>query len=80
MRSQISAAILAASLAASVACVGRVRFYDEPHHDYHRWNSHEEVVYRGYLNEEHRPYRDFHSLSAQEQNEYWTWRHGHSDR
>jgi hypothetical protein len=52
--------------------------YDEPHRDYHRWNTGEES-YRAYLAERQRDYRAFGSLERSEQNQYWDWRHNHRD-
>ena len=65
------------ALASAIGCSARVRVYDEPHHDYHRWNHQEEVSFRLYLGERHRDYIDFHKLSPREQEDYWTWRHDH---
>jgi hypothetical protein len=82
MRRSIGSLLLIGALVGSVGCVasGRVRVYDEPYHDYHRWDSREDRVYRDYLREQHRDYRDFRSLNKNEQGEYWTWRHAHPDR
>lgn len=65
------------ALASGAGCAARVRVYDEPHHDYHRWNHQEEVSFRLYLGERHMDYRDFNRLSPREQEDYWTWRHDH---
>jgi hypothetical protein len=62
---------------ASTGCATRVSYYDEDHHDYHRWNNHEVVVYRSYYETNHRPYREYNSLSKDEQHDYWKWRHEH---
>jgi hypothetical protein len=82
MRRSISSLLLIGALVGSVGCVasGRVRVYDEPYHDYHRWNGREDRVYRDYLREQHRDYREFSSLNKNEQGEYWTWRHAHPNR
>jgi hypothetical protein len=82
MRHSISSLLLIGALVGTVGCVasGRVRVYDEPYHDYHRWDSREDRVYRDYLREQHRDYREFRSLNKNEQGEYWTWRHAHPDR
>jgi hypothetical protein len=37
------AAIIFVSVSAA-GCTARLRYYDEEHHDYHRWNNHEVVV------------------------------------
>jgi hypothetical protein len=60
---------------AFAGCEGRVSYYDDYHHDYHRWNNHEVIVYRSYYDTSHRPYREYNSLSKEEQRDYWKWRH-----
>ncbi len=40
----------------------------------HQWDAHEDEAYQRYLMDEHRPRRDFASLSPQEQRDYWDWR------
>lgn len=77
MRRFGSSMILALMLTGSAACAARVRVYDEPHHDYHRWDSREDASFRVYLGERHMEYRDFNHLNATEQNDYWSWRHDH---
>jgi hypothetical protein len=72
----ITSAFLAATLV-TVGCAGRVRVYDEWHGDYHGWNNHEEVVYRGYLSDNHREYHPFNTLSRDDQKAYFDWRHNH---
>ena len=59
------------------ACSGRVSVYDQWHSDYHRWDNHEEIVYRGYLTENHREYRPYAKLSVDDQRAYFEWRHTH---
>ena len=80
MRQLISALLVAVALAGSAACTGRVRIYDEPRHDYHRWNGGEERAYRAWLAERHREYREFRLIDRHDQEEYWEWRHSHPDR
>jgi hypothetical protein len=75
MRKLINAVLLAGVLCGSSACA--VRVYDGPHHDYHRWDGNEDRVYRVYLTENHREYRDFNRLDKKEQEDYWAWRHSH---
>ena len=72
--------LLTAGLTASVGCFTAVRFYDEPHHDYHRWNDGEERAYHQYLAERHMEYREFRRLNQRDQDDYWRWRHDHPDR
>jgi hypothetical protein len=54
-----------------------VRFYDNDHHDYHRWNRAEDRRYRAYLAERHQRYLAFQRASRQRQIAYWRWRHDH---
>ncbi len=75
-KSIFTSLFLVASLAVA-ACSGRVRVYDQWHGDYHGWDNHEEVVYRGYLNDNHRDYHPFTSLSVEDQHAYFNWRHEH---
>jgi hypothetical protein len=59
-----------------------VRYYDADHHDYHRWDRDEDRTYHNYWNERHgnEPYRDFTKLNADQQKDYWNWRHDHPDQ
>jgi hypothetical protein len=71
-------ALAATGLVSVVAgCSGTVRYYDEDHHDYHRWNNHEVVVYHSYWDGRHEHYREYNSLNKDEQRDYWKWRHEH---
>jgi hypothetical protein len=54
-------------------------YRDDEHHDQHEWNDRENRAYRIWLKEHHRKYRDFAKLRAEEQRDYWGWRHNHSD-
>ena len=80
MRRHIATLALTAVLAGAAGCTARIRVYDAPHGDYHRWNSREDRAYRAYLAERHREYREFRTLNRAEQEEYWQWRHDHPDR
>jgi hypothetical protein len=60
-------------------CVARVGLYDPDHRDYHRWDDREDRAYRQFLAERHEEYRGFQSRSADDQREYWRWRHDHPD-
>jgi hypothetical protein len=80
----LSACFLSAALASSVAglaCAHHYhRVYDPYYSDYHVWNNDEIVYYHQWARENHRDEnRDFRSLRPEEQKEYWTWRHTHSD-
>ncbi len=55
------------------------RYHDERHHDDHVWNDRETRAYRIWVKENHRKYRDFARLRAEDQQAYWDWRHEHSD-
>jgi hypothetical protein len=73
--------LIAATIAgSSAACLGRVRVYDTPRQDYHRWDRAEERSYRAYLAERRQAYVEFQRLSRREQDEYWEWRHSRGDR
>jgi hypothetical protein len=79
-RSLAGLLVIAASVFVSVGgvgCAGRVTYYDEEHHDYHRWNNNEVVIYRSYWTNRHEPYREYSTLNKDEQREYWRWRHDH---
>jgi hypothetical protein len=74
--------ILAAALTSAAigsGCVARVGFYDRDHRDYHRWDDREDHRYRMFLSERHQDYRGFPSLNADDQRDYWRWRHSHPD-
>jgi hypothetical protein len=79
MRQLISALLVATALAGSVGCAARVRIYDEPRRDYHRWNGGEERAYRAYLAERRREYVEFSRLERRDQEAYWEWRHSHPE-
>jgi hypothetical protein len=56
------------------------RVYDGYYHDYHNWDAHEESYYVGWEKETHRDHRDFKKRNADEQSDYWKWRHSHLDK
>jgi len=71
--------LLAAAIGTPVlttGCEAHVRIYDADHHDYHDWNG-EVVYYNQWEGETHRDHKDFHDRNADEQKEYWNWRHNH---
>jgi hypothetical protein len=82
MRRCISSLLVIGALMGTVGCAatGRVRIYDEPYRDYHRWDAREDRAYREYLREQRREYREFRVLDRRDQEEYWRWRHAHPDR
>jgi hypothetical protein len=57
------------------------RYYDRDARDWHEWNNNEDRAYRHWLMEERREqrYRGYTHLRAEQQREYWRWRHAHSD-
>jgi hypothetical protein len=55
------------------------KYHDAKHNDDHTWNDHEDKAYRMWAKENHRKYRDFGKLKAEDQESYWAWRHDHSD-
>lgn len=61
-------------------CAARVRYYDEYHSDYHRWDDGEIRAYRVWVGERHSDYREYNQLSKDEQRDYWNWRHEHPGR
>jgi hypothetical protein len=76
--SRILAAIALAGLAiGGTACVATAsgRIYDPVYGDYHYWNNDEESSFQVYLTENNLPHREFRSMSRNDQNAYWKWRH-----
>ena len=63
------------------ACIHRPhRYYDSYYNDYHRWDDREGDYYRKWSEETHRDAgRDFRKLPNDEQEEYWKWRHQHTN-
>ena len=55
------------------------RYYDKSGKDYHTWNDNEDRAYRSYLTEQHQQYRDFNKTNKNQQQQYFNWRHQHSD-
>jgi hypothetical protein len=54
-------------------------FYDEHHKDYHKWNDHEDRAWRIYEQQHHRKYVAFAEARERDRQDYWGWRHNHSD-
>lgn len=81
----LSTLLLGAALLSSLAGMAcehhhYYRVYDPYYTDYHDWNANEEGYYHRWTRETHRnEHRDFRKLPPNEQKEYWTWRHNHSD-
>ena len=55
------------------------RYYDRNAKDYHQWNEREDRVYRMYLEQNRRKYHGWAKANRTEQDQYWKWRHSHSD-
>jgi hypothetical protein len=72
--------VLAALTGLSGCVVGtRGSYYDPYYRDYHTWNDAEEAQFRIYLGERQQPYREYRRLDADQQRDYWQWRHAHPD-
>jgi hypothetical protein len=56
-----------------------VTYHDKQHNDDHGWNGQEDKAYRVYAKQNHRKYGDFSRLKEEDQQNYWNWRHEHSD-
>ena len=69
-----SALILAAAMAGASLMAGCVSGKSETPPPVHQWDANEDAAYQRYLMDEHMPRREFASLSAQEQQDYWDWR------
>lgn len=55
------------------------RYHDSKRNDEHEWNEREDRAYRIWAKENHRKYRDFSKLRERDREDYWGWRHNHSD-
>ncbi len=76
-------AVAALGFVCGTACTGTVgvgyRAYDPYYRDYHAWGPDETIYYNRWLDETHRPHRDYRHLKRHDQREYWEWRHGRDD-
>ncbi len=73
-----AALVLAAAMAGASMLSGCVtRSYEEGSPEHH-WNARENAAYRHYLADQNLGYRDFSTLTPQEQRAYWEWRDHHS--
>jgi len=54
-------------------------YHDKQHNDDHAWNGQEDKAYRIYAKQNHRKYNEFSKLKEEDQQNYWNWRHEHSD-
>jgi len=55
-----------------------VSVYDRGHNDYHTWNDGEVTFYAQWEGSTKREHQDFNRRNADEQRQYWDWRHSHS--
>jgi len=73
----LSAAFASATLLAG--CSARLstgyRVHDGYYNDDHVWDNNEAVFYGRWENDTHRHHEDFRHRNADEQKEYWNWRH-----
>ncbi len=71
--------LLGAALVSPMASIGcAVRTYHDPYYnDDHRWDHNEVVFYQRWEGETHRDHVDFRRRPAEEQKQYWDWRHSH---
>jgi hypothetical protein len=81
----LNAALLCATLVTPIAVAPTMLraddrvYHDAAHNDDHQWNDRENRAYRIWVKENHRQYRSFAKLKAEDQAAYWNWRHEHSD-
>jgi hypothetical protein len=85
----LNAALLGAALIIPVAMAptalraqdykGGRSYHDKQHNDDHQWNKQEDQAYRTYAKQNHQKQRDFSRLNENDQQNYWGWRHEHSD-
>jgi hypothetical protein len=72
------------SLTLSFGCTGTVtygyRAYDPYYRDYHVWGPDEVFYYNRWVDEGHRPHRDFRHLRREDQRQFWQWRHTQPER
>jgi len=71
----LSAALLSPVLFTGCSVHASYRTYDPAYGDYHVWDNAEVGYYSRWEVETHRDHRDFRKRNADEQKEYWAWRH-----
>lgn len=84
MHRLLNVALLSAALMTPVALRAQDhkddrKYHDKEHNDDHRWDSREDKAYRTWAKENHRKYTKFEKLKEDDQQNYWKWRHEHSD-
>jgi hypothetical protein len=55
------------------------KYHDKQNNDDHEWNKREDKAYRVYVKQNHHKYAEFSTLKEDDQQNYWNWRHQHSD-
>jgi hypothetical protein len=84
-----STALLSAALMVPIAVAPSVlraqdqkagrSYHDKKNNDDHAWNGQEDKAYRIYAKQNHRKASEFSKLKDDDQQNYWNWRHEHSD-
>jgi hypothetical protein len=82
LRRHLSLGLLILALLSPVmisGCAARASYnvYDPYYRDNHVWDRNEVVYYQRWESETRREHRDYHKRKAEEQREYWDWRHRH---
>jgi Ni/Co efflux regulator RcnB len=75
----LSAAILAPRMAVAQDHHDDRMYHDNHHKDDHHWNDHEDRAWRIYREQHHRKYVSFEEAKERDRQDYWAWRHNHSD-
>jgi len=85
----LNAALLGAAVIASIAMPPTAlraadrntarTYHDVQHNDDHQWNRNEDQAYKVYVKDNHRKNTSFVKLKDSDQQNYWGWRHEHSD-
>jgi hypothetical protein len=56
-----------------------VTYHDKGHNDDHQWNGQEDKAYGMYQHQNHQKSVEFSKRNEKQQQQYWNWRHNHSD-
>src|ERR1017187_7965351 len=64
---------------ASPRSEGRSQLSRQKNNDDHAWSGQEDKAYRIYAKQNHRKASEFSKLKDDDQQNYWNWRHEHSD-
>jgi opacity protein-like surface antigen len=56
-----------------------VSYHDKKGNDDHQWNGQEDKAYAVYQKNNHKKPVEFGKLKVSDQQNYWNWRHQHSD-